>query len=283
MNQDMSLEEFKSIFFWEYFHRFWARLMSFIFIIPFLSFLFLKWIDKDLLKKLSVILVWGGLVGLYGWIMVKNGLTGLFVPPIFLSIHLFLALSLFAYLVWLTLLVYRGKKSFGNFSASVKNLSLSIFILLFLQIFVGGIVSGMKAGLSYPTWPNMNGEIIPQALSQLKPTVSGILHYDPQDFWGRTFIQFLHRSIAYILIAFIVFFFFKIKNQSTDKTFSLGLKLFPFVVLLQATIGILTVLHCIGKIPVFYGVLHQAGAMLLIANTVFVIFHFRTNAVKYPE
>ncbi len=273
MNQDMNLKEFKFIFFWEYFHRFWARFMGFAFVIPFIIFISMKWIDNDLLKRLSVILVWGGLVGLYGWIMVKNGLTGLFVPPIFLSIHLFLALSLFAYLVWLTIYVYRGSKQYGSFSATLKKISLSIFVLLLFQICIGGVVSGMKAGLSYPTWPDMNGQAIPSALTQLSPTMSGILHYDPQDFWGRTFIQFLHRAVAYTLVGLIIYFFFQIKNSTSDSVFALGIKSFPFFVLLQALIGILTVLNCTGSIPVFWGVLHQAGAMLLLAITVFINFH----------
>ncbi len=140
LNQDMSLSEFKQIFFWEYFHRLWARFMGFAFVIPFAYFIYKKWIDSALAKRLSVILVWGGIVGLYGWIMVKNGLTGLYVPPIYLSLHLILALSLFAYIAWLAtdLLNDETKILFGiNPKKSAKNLAFSIFVLVMVQLILG--------------------------------------------------------------------------------------------------------------------------------------------------
>ncbi len=273
INEGMELSEFKWIFFWEYFHRFWARFMGFVFIIPFTFFVFKGWLDKGFFRKIGVLFIWGGLIGVYGWIMVKSGLTGMFVPPVHLSIHLILALGLFTYLVYMTLSVYRPNYSMDIGHRSMVNLAYAILVILFLQIFLGGIVSGMKAGLAYPTWPDMNGEIIPSALFTEKATSVGFVNYNAQDFWGRTFIQFAHRFTAYALVALVAVFFFKTRNITTDKYFKLGLNLFPVVVLLQAVIGIFTVLNCVGKIPVFYGVLHQAGAMLLIAVTVFVIFH----------
>ncbi len=279
INEGMELSEFKWIFFWEYFHRFWARFMGFVFIIPFAFFVVKGWFDKSFFKKIGVLFLWGGLIGVYGWIMVKSGLTGVFVPPVHLSIHLILALSLFAYLVYMTLSVYRGNNQWvvsANLKP-LKTLSVIILLVLFLQIFLGGIVSGMKAGLAYPTWPDMNGQIIPSALFNEPATTAGFVNYNAQDFWGRTFIQFFHRFTAYALVALIVVFFFKARNITTDRSFKLGLNLFPFFVLLQATIGILTVINCVGKIPVSWGVLHQAGAMLLIAETVFVIFHLHAT------
>jgi len=277
INEGMTLSEFKWIFFWEYFHRFWARFMGFVFIIPFAFFVWKKWFDKDLQKKIAVLFLWGGLIGLYGWIMVKSGLTGVYVPPVHLSIHLILALSLFAYLIYMTLSVYRPMYSLRNPKSGIQNFAFLILFILFLQIFLGGIVSGMKAGLAYPTWPDMNGEIIPSALFNQKATATGFTTYNAQDFWGRTLIQFCHRLTAYVLVILVIVFCVKAWNVTDDKYYKLGLNLFPPAVLLQAVIGIITVLNCVGKIPVFYGVLHQAGAMLLIAVTVFVIFHLRNT------
>ena len=108
INEGMTVSEFKWIFFWEYFHRFWARFMGFVFIIPFAFFVVKGWLDKNFFRKIGLLFLWGGLIGVYGWIMVKSGLTGTFVPPVHLSIHLILALSLFAYLIYMTLSVYRG-------------------------------------------------------------------------------------------------------------------------------------------------------------------------------
>ncbi|MBL7799181.1 MAG: COX15/CtaA family protein [Chitinophagales bacterium] len=273
LNQDMNLSEFKQIFFWEYFHRLWARFMGFAFIIPFAFFIYKKWIDKNLLIRLGVILVGGGIVGFYGWIMVKNGLTGLYVPPVFLSIHLILALSLFAYLVWLATYMLRGHTPMFTLPSTLKRHGIAIVVLLFVQLILGGIVSGMKAGLAYPTWPLMNGEFFPTALNTLSPTLSGVLHYDPSDFWGRTMIQFVHRMVAYTLFVMIFYFSFRMLKISTDKTFRVGVLMMPITVSIQALIGIITVLNCKGSIPVSLGVLHQAGAMLLLANVMFVEFH----------
>ena len=283
INEGMALSEFKWIFFWEYFHRFWARFMGFVFIIPFAFFVLKGWLDKNFFRKIGVLFLWGGLIGVYGWIMVKSGLTGMYVPPIHLSIHLVLALSLFAYLIYMTLSVYRADFTslIGHRTSHIKPLAYAILAILFLQIFFGGIVSGMKAGLAANTWPDMNGEyFIPASLWQLAPSTIGFTQYNAQDFWGRILIQFLHRFTAYTLVVLVVIFFFKSRNITTDKYFKLGLNLFPVFVLLQATIGIITVLNCVGKIPVFYGVLHQAGAMLLIAETVFVIFHLTKTETK---
>ena len=278
INEGMTVEEFKWIYFWEYFHRLWARLIGVAFIIPLIYFLIKGYINKTLGGHLAALFVMGGLQGFVGWIMVEAGLSGLFVPPLRLTVHLTLALILYAYLVWLTLYVYRGKAKFGNASANLKLLAYGILGVLFLQIFLGGLLSGMKAGLAYPSWPDMNGEFLPSALQTQQSTIAGFLKYLPQDLWGKAFIQFVHRMTAYTLIMLIAIFFFKSRNVATDKIFKSGLNLFPFFVLLQATIGILTVLNCIGKIPVSWGVLHQAGAMLLIAETVFVIFHLTSSS-----
>lgn len=285
INEGMSLAEFKWIYFWEYFHRFWGRFMGIVFIIPFSFFVFKKWFDKTTMRQIGILFVWGGVIGIYGWLMVRSGLTGVYVPPIHLSIHLVLALSLFGYLVYMALSVLRGNVSHVPFPMSrisypvfrLQNLALAVLLLLFVQIFLGGIVSGMKAGLAYPTWPDMNGEIIPSALFSQPPSTAGFTEYNAQDYWGRTFIQFFHRLTAYALVVLIIYFWYKSRNIASDKIFAAGLNLFPFTVLLQAIIGIVTVLNCIGKIPVFWGVLHQAGAMLLIANTVFILFHLRPN------
>ncbi len=280
INEGMTLAEFKWIFFWEFAHRFWGRMFFVVFVFPFVYFLWKRYLDKKLILNLVGLFLFGALQGFVGWLMVKAGLTGVFVPPLRLTIHLFLAFILFAWIVYLTLSVYRLEYSIRNPQSTIRNLAYAILVVLFLQIFLGGIVSGMKAGLAYPTWPDMNGQLIPSALYELQPSSVGFINYNAQDFWGRTFIQFAHRFTAYALVVLVVVFFFKSRNITTDKFFKLGLNLFPVIVLLQAIIGIMTVLNCVGKIPVFYGVLHQAGAMLLIAVTVFVIFHLTKTETK---
>jgi cytochrome c oxidase assembly protein subunit 15 len=285
INEGMTLHEFKWIYFWEYFHRLWARLIAVVFIIPFIYFLFKKYLETKVIIALIALFLFGALQGLAGWIMVKGGLTGLFVPPLRLTVHLILALILIASLLWLTLYVMRPAVSPLTESGrqklkGLKALSIGIVMVLALQIFLGGILSGMKAGLAYPTWPDMNGEWVPQALTTLPATFAGLFHYDPQDFWGRTFIQFTHRLTAYTLVLLVIIFFVRARNITTDKVFQAGLSFFPIAVLLQATIGILTVVNCIGKVPVSWGVLHQAGAMLLMSVTVFIVFHLYHSGGK---
>ncbi len=275
INQDMALSEFKWIYFWEYFHRFWARFMGFAFIIPFSFFVWKKWLDKAFFKRIGILFLWGGLIGVYGWIMVRSGLTGMYVPPIHLSIHLLLALSLFAYLVWLAIYVQnRNKAALYQLSNSTKNLTILLTVLIFIQIVLGGILSGMRAGLAYPTWPLMLGEFFPSALVTEKVSWSGFFQYNATDFWGRTFIQFTHRITAYSIWVLSVYMVFAEAKKSSWNQLPIGIKSLLLTVTLQAAIGIITVLNCTGKIPVFWGVAHQAGAMILLAN-VSLLWYYR--------
>lgn len=281
INEGMTVEEFKWIYFWEYFHRFWARFMGFVFIIPFSFFVVKKWLDKDFFKRIGVLFLWGGLIGVYGWIMVRSGLTGIYVPPVHLSIHLVLALSLFAYLVYTANAVYYGgSKSVPSLKG---NLALWVFVLLgfiFVQIFFGGIVSGMKAGLAANTWPDMNGEIIPATIWKETATIDGFLKYDAQNYWGRIFIQFIHRSSAYAILLLVAWLFVQLRKEPAIQQRQTLLYLLPLAVLLQVAIGIITVMNCSGKIPVFWGVAHQAGAMILLAVVTTLLYHLRNPKVQ---
>jgi len=274
INQDMTLSEFKFIYFWEYFHRLNARMMGFVFLIGFAYFLYKRWIDYDLFFRLGLLFVLGGLIGTLGWIMVASGLINKpYVSPLKLSIHLFFALIILAYLVWLTTYVLREGKKALIYAPKERKIAIAVITLLFIQLFLGGILSGMKAGLAYPTWPTMNGEWIPSALSKLQVRWDGILYYDASAFWEASLIQLLHRCTAYLLVIAVIYFYFQLRKLSTDRVFNIGVTLFPLAVLLQATLGIITVLHCVGHVPVLWGVLHQAGAMLLLANTTFIFYH----------
>ena len=274
INQDMTLSEFKFIYFWEYFHRLNARMLLVVFIIGLVFFIFKRWIDKALALRLAFVFLWGVLIATLGWIMVASGLIDKpYVSPIKLSMHLCTALVILANLVWLTLYVMRDRGEYGIYAPKQKRIAAAVMVLLFVQLFLGGILSGMKAGLAYPTWPTMNGQWVPSALSSLPVRWSGILYYDPQAYWEQSLIQFAHRCTAYLLIIVVIYFFFQLRGLSKDKVFNTGVKLFPCVVLLQATIGIITVLHCVGKVPVFWGVMHQAGAMILLTNTTFIYYH----------
>jgi cytochrome c oxidase assembly protein subunit 15 len=281
INQDMTLSDFKFIYFWEFFHRFNARLLGIVFIAGLLYFIYRKWIDRDLMIKLSMLFVLGALIATLGWIMVASGLIDKpYVSPLKLSTHLFFALIILSYLVWLTVYVMREGDKVRIYAPKQKRIAIAVMILLFAQLFLGGILSGMKAGLAYPTWPRMNGEWIPSALSTLPVKWSGILYYDATAFWEASLIQLLHRCTAYLLVVVVIYFFFQLRGLSKDKVFNIGVTLFPLAVLLQAILGIITVIHCTGHVPVLWGVLHQAGAMLLLANTTFIYYHLSAQKVN---
>jgi len=122
------------------------------------------------------------------------------------------------------------------------------------------------------------------ALFSETATLAGFTKYNAADYWGRTAIQFAHRGAAYLIVAIVVFFFLKARKIEGNKIFNAALKLLPATVLLQATIGIFTVINCVGSIPVGWGVLHQAGAMLLIANVAVLWFGLnRTGRLNITE
>jgi cytochrome c oxidase assembly protein subunit 15 len=281
INQDMTISEFKFIYFWEFFHRLNARLLGFVFLIGLFYFIYKKWIDRDLMIKLSMLFLLGALIATLGWIMVASGLIDKpYVSPLKLSTHLFFALIILSYLVWLTVYVLREGDKVRIYAPKQRRIAVAVIGLLFIQLFLGGILSGMKAGLAYPTWPTMNGEWIPSALSAMPAKWAGILYYDATAFWEASLIQLLHRCTAYLLVISVIYFYFQLRGLSSDKVFNTGVILFPFLVLLQATLGIITVIHCVGHVPVLWGVLHQAGAMLLLADTTFIFYHLSAKKVN---
>ncbi|MCB0588083.1 MAG: COX15/CtaA family protein, partial [Phaeodactylibacter sp.] len=158
INQGMTMSEFKFIYFWEYIHRLWARLMGFVFIIPLAIFWARGMVDRPLLKRLGVVFLLAALVASFGWIMVASGLIERpWVNAYKLTMHLSLALILFSYLLWTTFKTFQPRRPVLH-SGLLKKAANAITVVVALQIVLGGIMAGTKAGLFYPTWPDMNGE-----------------------------------------------------------------------------------------------------------------------------
>ncbi|MCB9321660.1 MAG: COX15/CtaA family protein [Lewinellaceae bacterium] len=279
INQGMELSQFKFIFFWEYFHRLWARLMGFVFLFPLIYFLIRRYIDRALMVRLVVVFLLAALVASVGWIMVASGLIDRpWVNAYNLTIHLSFALILFSYLAWTYWwTVHRGDRNYMVSSTSAKWLTF-ILVILGTQLILGGMMSGMKAGLLYPTWPDMRGTFIPDVLKLgANWQWSHFTQYDDHEFMG-SLVQWLHRGVAYLLALSLVFFWFK----SGLKASSVKMDLIRsgFLVLLQITLGIFTVIHCVGYIPLWLGVAHQSVALLLLLSLLHNRFRIRTyNAV----
>lgn len=252
-NYQMKLDGFKSIYFWEYFHRLWGRIMGFVFIIPFFYF-FKKGYFKNngLLYKILFVLILAVLQGVVGWLMVASGLVDQpHVSHFRLTAHLLMALVLLMYLMWL---IYEIKiVDYEVMKKSIHYLNplvVSFLIVVLLQLMYGGFMSGKKAALFYPSYPSMNGKMIPNNLF-LGPGL--------QDFTENvTLIHFIHRLLPWIIVILFVRIWLKIKQRPKD---SLRLKKICYLIggllLLQFFLGIKTVLLSEGQISVFWGSFHQ--------------------------
>lgn len=276
INAGMSLSEFKWIYFWEYLHRLWARTMGFVFLIPFLIFYRKKWIDGHLLRRLGVVILLAMLAATFGWIMVASGLVNRpWVNAYKLSFHLCIAFSVYTALLWTYLEHVKGTrvKMIG-----IGDVASFIFLLiLWVQLFLGGIMSGMKAGLFYPTWPDMNGEIIPQiVLNNAVFNVEEWIHYDITGL-APAVVQLLHRSTAYVLFLLGLALFYRFSFRSKSIGLNKASRWFLAVLITQVILGIITVIMCKGTIPVLWGVLHQAGALILLTVTLVLRFEIKNS------
>lgn len=270
INEGMSMGEFKFIYFWEYIHRLWARFMGLVFAIPFFIFWAKGYLDKPLMRRLGIVVLLAAIVASFGWIMVASGLIDRpWVDAYKLTMHLSLAVILYSYLLWTTFKVVQPEKKVIN-NRLLKRGSYLLIFLVALQIIFGGVMSGMKAGLFFPTWPDMHGAFIPEVVLDASAyTVENFVQYDDSSFMAA-FIQVLHRITAYLLVIIGLWYFYKGKNAETTHTFYLGIYLLVTMLITQVLLGIFTVVNSVGTVPVTLGVLHQAGALLLLSIVLFL-------------
>ncbi len=263
INQGMSLSEFKFIYFWEYFHRLWARLMGLVFIFPFLWFLWRGMLSRQLVPRLLVVVALAGLEGFFGWIMVASGLIQRpWVNAYNLTLHLTMGLVIFAYLLWTIFVAYQPKPP--GVAPEMRRFAWIMVIVTFVQIALGAMMSGSKAGLFFPTWPDMNGEYLPAVLLDGSHwSADSFIHYDTNPFMPAL-IQFLHRGTAYLLTVMVLYFAWRIWKLNASPTFRTGVVALLVTLGIQVGLGIITLVNCKSKIPVDLGVLHQAGAVLLL-------------------
>ena len=279
INQGMTLDEFKFIYFWEYFHRLWARLMFFVFIIPFAWFLYRGMLSRRLLPRLVVVVLLAGLEGFFGWIMVASGLVHRpWVNAYNLTLHLCMALVIFGYLLWTTFIAFEPKPD-TVVDRPTRRWGWVMIGVAFLQIALGALMSGTKAGLFYPTWPDMKGAFFPAVLldgSQWQ--LESFIHYDINPFMPAL-IQFLHRNVAYALVLILSWFFWTTRGVGTPR-FRQARWLMMGTLLLQVLLGIFTLINCEGHIPVGLGVYHQAGAVLLFGAILYVHYAMQGKSTE---
>ncbi len=278
LHAGMTLPEFKVIFFWEYLHRLWARSIGFVFIFPFFYFLFTKQLPKWLLRRLGIAVGLGALAAAFGWIMVASGLndnTRTWVSAYKLSVHLIIATVLFAHLFW-TWLMARQPLSTDQHLKKYRNLGWVITGVLLIQIVFGGLMAGMRAGLIHPYFPMfVKGSQLWAALSATE-VINNAINYEPAQS-VKAFVQILHRGTAYLLSALIIYFSSQLfKNQLSPQLRRANIALL-IMLGIQFLLGILTIINCFGKVPIAYGAMHQAGALLLLACLLKVSYQLRVN------
>ncbi|MFN0174157.1 MAG: COX15/CtaA family protein [Saprospiraceae bacterium] len=275
INQGMSLGDFKFIYFWEYFHRLWARLMFFVFVIPFAWFLWRGMMSRRLLPRMLMVVGLAGLEGFFGWAMVASGLIKRpWVNAYNLTLHLCLALVIFTYLLWTWFLAASPKLPVFS-SLRFRRFAWIIFGVVFFQIALGAIMSGSKAGLFFPTWPDMNGEYLPSVLLDGSHWVSdSFIHYDTNPFMPAL-IHFLHRNTAYLLTGMVLYFVWKILKENISPLLRRSAWWMLAAVGVQVLLGIFTVINCKASIPVDLGVAHQAGAVVLLSVVLWICYQLR--------
>ena len=260
-NKGMSIIEFKEIFFWEYFHRLWGRLIGIIFIIPLIIFYLLNKIPNSILLKLLTILFLGSLQAIIGWWMVKSGLVNdPTVSQYRLAIHLSNALLILFLLLWTLLEINNG------LSKIKLDFSFLIFCFLFITIVAGAFVAGMDAGLMYNEYPFMGYSLIPENYGEY-----GFL--DP--FENPASAQFHHRHIALFTTICILIYCYRNFKQNGDKIVKKWSLFMGAIVSSQFFLGIFTLIN---MVPIYLGALHQAGAVILFIS-VTIIMH-RLNLMK---
>jgi len=286
INVDMELGSvwqsgtFKFIYFWEYFHRLWAKSMGFIFLIPFIYFYFKKYLPSSLKKDLGVVVGLAGLAAIFGWIMVASGLVNRpWVNAYKLSIHLCIGISVFGYLLWAFLKYIHRGRSWTNSGSISHKLIWSLFAAICVQVFLGGIMSGMKAALIYPTWPDIGGSFVPMEIfDSANWTLTNFKEYDTGSF-VFSLMHFLHRSVAYLIVVIVAYYSWKHRIWNRQDRIGRSFRFVILAVMLQVIIGIITLIKSIGIIPVFWGVLHQAMAVILVGTFLIHLFYVRYQAV----
>jgi cytochrome c oxidase assembly protein subunit 15 len=263
INRGMSADEFKGIFWWEYFHRLLGRIIGLVFFIPFLFFLVRKRIDRPLGLKLAGIFLLGGLQGLMGWYMVKSGLVdNPHVSQYRLTAHLSLAFIIYAAMfhVALGLLTPDGSLDKSKKLESLQRFIQALIGIIFLMVLSGGFVAGIRAGLAYNTFPLMNGHFIPPGIFMLEP-------WHRNFFENITTVQFDHRMIAWVLAILVPVFWYKSRQIILPSSARLACNLLLIMLVIQICLGIATLLMVV---PLPLAASHQAGAMLLFTVAIWV-------------
>jgi cytochrome c oxidase assembly protein subunit 15 len=271
LNQGMPLEDFKSIYWWEWGHRLLGRAIGIVFALPLMFFWWTGRLDRGTGMKFLGILALGALQGVIGWYMVKSGLSErIEVSQYRLALHLTTAFLILGLLVWLALDEWPAEPHITGETATplIKRIATIIVAAVLLQVVLGAFVAGLRAGLIYNTWPTMDDQWFPSDYWINPPYLSF--------FEGHAAAQFNHRMIAYIVTALALVQIWLTNLTPVDDRIRLTAFWLGGVVILQVVLGIATLL---GHVPLDLGLAHQAGAALVFVMAVVHLYATRRAGI----
>lgn len=265
LNRGMTLDSFKSIYWFEYSHRMLGRLIGLVFLLPFCYFWLRKMIKPGLAPRLVIMFLLGGLQGMLGWYMVQSGLvSNPQVSQYRLTAHLLTAILIYGFILWTILNLVVGDpycRVADSKAPGWRKASLGLAGLVLLTIVSGGFVAGLNAGLIFNTFPLMGGKLIPEGIGALSPWFLNPLE-------NMVSVQFNHRWLAITTGIFLLVWYIRGRSFFDDAKLQRSFKLIGMMVIIQLVLGIATLLM---QVPVVLGALHQAGALLLFSALLFNI------------
>jgi cytochrome c oxidase assembly protein subunit 15 len=288
LNFEFDLENFKHIFFWEWFHRLWARIIGVVFAGGFIWFLVAKHFKKEMIKPLVILFFLGAMQGAIGWIMVASGLEGdaVYVKPTRLALHFIFALGLLSYTFWFALQLLMPAASLQasanqdnsdiNALKKAKRFNVVLLAILVLQLMYGALMAGHKAAMVAPTWPTINGDYVPSNLFSEPVFLLNFIE-------NKILVHFMHRGIAYILLLLMIIWTIRLFRINGGLIFN-RLKIIPMLlVVLQVLLGIASLLYARSIIPGVWGIfewmaqIHQLVGMSLLLSLVATYYVMRAQ------
>jgi cytochrome c oxidase assembly protein subunit 15 len=263
INAGMSLDQFKTIYWWEWTHRFLGRLIGVAFLLPFVAFWLAGAIPRALLPRLLLLFGLGALQGAIGWYMVMSGLVDrVSVSQYRLTVHFGVALVILGYTLWLLFGLGAERQARGPARPrGIAWLAGGVFALIFVQMLAGALVAGMDAGFGYNTWPLINGAFIPSGLGEAQPWYLNL-------FENPLAVQFNHRMLGYAVVFAAIAQFAWLAFRGAAAPLLGSSVTVALLAVLQAVLGVWTLLLAV---PIALGLAHQAGAVLLFAVA---LYHF---------
>ncbi|KPK19384.1 MAG: COX15/CtaA family protein [Betaproteobacteria bacterium] len=255
VNKGMSVDEFKGIFWLEYFHRLLGRLIGVVFFVPLLYFWLRRRLDRPLGVQLGGIFLLGALQGGLGWYMVASGLIDEpRVSQFRLTAHLSLAFLIYAAILWVALDLLWPRDRAGDATGPLRRMAWAITAVVAAMVITGGFVAGIRAGKAYNTFPLMNGHLVPPEIFMLDPWYSNF-------FYNMATVQFDHRLFAWVLAVLVTLFWLKIMRSNAGARVRMLAHVLLAALVVQVTLGISTLLLAV---PVALGAAHQGGALVVL-------------------